>query len=82
MHLSGALSTVAKGIVGSKTVEQIVSDLEPAAFTVLEYASNFFFPPLGTVEALIVLMIEHSETMNQEQTNAWMDRASASNTSG
>lgn len=74
-HLSGALLSVSSGINLGLTAEQIVVALEPDAFNVLEYIANFFFPPAGTVIALVIWVIEHSETMNQAETNAWMARS-------
>lgn len=58
-------------------VTELIASIEPAAIPIIEALSNLFFPGLGTIESVVLSIIKASRPMTQEETNAWMDRATA-----
>lgn len=77
--LGQAVPTVILGIGANKSAEDIVKEIEPSVLPVIEDVANLIYPGAGTAIKIIAFLIEHSKKMNQEETNAWMDRMGAGN---
>lgn len=80
--MANAIPTALEAYASGQSPEQIVADLRPTLLTVGEDVANLFMPGAGAGIAVIAYILGKSRPMTQAETNAWMDRASQSNTSG
>ena len=71
----GAAPAILDGLLSGKSTEDIVTALEPAAISTIEFIANFLFPGAGTIIEILVVLAANTKTMTQEETNAWMNRS-------
>lgn len=72
---------IAAGVKTGMSAEDIVTALEPAAISALEYIAAIVFPGAGTAISIIAWVLEHSKKTKDwtpEETQRWFDKAQGS----